>query len=96
MGKYYLQNCERGHVGNCLLWWRKGGHGYTTNLDDAEQFELEQLADVLTHKGLNDRPKFKAWAVEAADGIAQCWTKHVCVCAYGRSHRNPRSRRLIV
>jgi hypothetical protein len=37
--KYYVQKHESGVVGNCLVWWRKGGHGYTCNLDDAEVFE---------------------------------------------------------
>lgn len=27
---------SRSIVGNCALWWRTGGYGYTTDLDDAE------------------------------------------------------------
>jgi len=33
--KYYV---SKGYVGNCLLWWRKGGYGYTCDLSDAEIF----------------------------------------------------------
>lgn len=31
---YYIQD-TRQIVGNCALWWRKDGHGYTCNLDEA-------------------------------------------------------------
>lgn len=30
---YYIQN--KGFSGNCLIWWKDGGHGYTSNLDEA-------------------------------------------------------------
>lgn len=30
---FYIQN--KGNVGDCLLWWREGGAGYTTNLSEA-------------------------------------------------------------
>lgn len=30
---FYIQN--RGYCGNCLLWWRIDGQGYTCNLDEA-------------------------------------------------------------
>lgn len=34
---YYLQD-SRSTVGNDVLWWRKGGHGYTTDLREAEVY----------------------------------------------------------
>ena len=34
---YYLQDARQ-YVGNCVLWWRKGG-GYTTHIDEAELFD---------------------------------------------------------
>jgi len=37
---YYLWN--GGYVGNAMLWWRKGGAGYTTNLDEAHKFTKEE------------------------------------------------------
>lgn len=33
---YYLQ--VKGYSGNSLLWWRKGRHGYTTEVRNAEVF----------------------------------------------------------
>lgn len=33
---YYIQD-SRSYVGNSVLWWRKGGSGYTTNLAEAMQ-----------------------------------------------------------
>ena len=31
---YYIQDA-RSYVGDSVLWWRQGGRGYTTNLDEA-------------------------------------------------------------
>lgn len=38
---WYLQD-SRSFVGNDVLWWRKGGNGYTTDLRDAETYTHEQ------------------------------------------------------
>jgi len=38
--KYYIQN--KGYVGNCLIWWRLGGSGYTTNIREAQQYTEEE------------------------------------------------------
>jgi hypothetical protein len=42
--KYYLQD-SRQYVGNDMLFWRKGRSGYTTNLDEAHEFTLEEALD---------------------------------------------------
>lgn len=34
---YYLQD-SRNYVGNDVLWWAKGGNGYTTDLSKAELY----------------------------------------------------------
>ena len=34
---FYLQD-SRSFVGNDVLWWRKGGNGYTTDLREAETY----------------------------------------------------------
>jgi len=39
---FYLQD-KRGFVGNAVLWWRKGGHGYTCDLTDAQVFAEHEL-----------------------------------------------------
>ena len=36
-GTYYLQD-SRSFIGNCMMWHRKGGSGYTSNLDEAEKY----------------------------------------------------------
>ena len=38
---FYLQD-SRSYVGNDVLWWAKGGNGYTTDLSKAEVYSLEQ------------------------------------------------------
>lgn len=38
--QFYIQD-SRSYVGNCVLWWRTGGKGYTTHLDEAGVYEKE-------------------------------------------------------
>lgn len=38
---YYLQD-SRQIVGNCFLWWAKGGNGYTSDIDHAATFSKEE------------------------------------------------------
>ena len=38
---FYLQD-SRSYVGNDILWWAKGGKGYTTDLSKAEIYTREQ------------------------------------------------------
>ncbi|MEY1661557.1 hypothetical protein [Isoalcanivorax beigongshangi] len=38
--QFYLQD-SRDYVGNCVVWWRRGG-GYTTRLDEAEKFSRDK------------------------------------------------------
>src|SRR5690348_7926541 len=38
---YYLQD-KRQYVGNCMLWWRKGGAGYCCDLHEAGVFTKEE------------------------------------------------------
>jgi hypothetical protein len=66
--KYYIQRHASGYVGNCLLWWRKGGHGYTCDLDDAEVFESESEAFKSASK---DKSKYTAWEKHYVDSVAQ-------------------------
>lgn len=58
---YYIINKERGCVGNCVLFWRQGGHGYTTNMDDAQMFSEDESADLI-----KDRDKFSRILVNDA------------------------------
>jgi len=36
---YYLQD-SRSFTGNCPLWWKAGGNGYTTSLEKAHRYTL--------------------------------------------------------
>ena len=38
---YYLQD-SRSFVGNDVLWWRKGGEGYTTDMREAETYTKDE------------------------------------------------------
>lgn len=40
-GLCYVQD-SRSYVGNCPLWWRPEGKGYTTNLDDAGRYTFDE------------------------------------------------------
>lgn len=53
---YYLQN---GVVGNDMLFWRKDGEGYTTNLEEAEVFTKKE-AFSLSKENKKYKPRLKA------------------------------------
>jgi len=40
-GKFYILDV-RSIVGNCALWWRPNGHGYTCDLNDAGLYDEEE------------------------------------------------------
>ena len=66
--KYYIQRHASGYVGNCLLWWRKGGHGYTCDLNDAEIFD----GDDDSFKDIADNnSKYTAWEKEYIDSSVE-------------------------
>jgi len=64
--KFYIQRHASGFVGDSPLWWKEGGHGYTTQLDDAQVWtEEDAMALLMEDQG----EKFTAWPkphVEAA------------------------------
>jgi hypothetical protein len=74
---FYIQN--KGYCGNCLIWWRIGGHGYTCNLDEAWMVTREKAESICS-----DRPKQDImWLAEIINGIS---VRHVtCECAYIRA-----------
>ena len=43
---YYIQNKERGYVGNCILWWRKKDSGYSTKLSQAKKFSKKEAKEI--------------------------------------------------
>ena len=42
---FYILCVERPPVGNCALWWRPDGKGYTCNLDEAGLYTREEAFD---------------------------------------------------
>lgn len=45
MTTYYIQD-TRSCVGNCAMWWREGGAGYTTELEEAGEYEEEEALSI--------------------------------------------------
>ncbi len=73
--KYYIQD-SRQYVGNDMLWWGKSGKGYTTRLEDAQVYTLEQAQT--THNGRDtDIP----WLKSYIDGKASLCVDMQYVCS---------------
>jgi hypothetical protein len=68
MGEVYLV-ARNGYVGNSLNWWREGGHGYTTDIDEAERFTLESAQRIIA-----DHPSYSFWPLDTIEKVA---TRHV-------------------
>ena len=67
--KYYIQN--RLPVGNCVLWWREGGNGYTCDLDKAGLFDETEAPKIVKSRPDIDiawkRYDVEAYAVRHVD-----------------------------
>lgn len=44
-GKFFIQD-SRVYVGNCIMWWRAEGKGYTTDISDAGRFTKEEAEKI--------------------------------------------------
>ncbi len=55
---------QKHYAGNDLLFWRKGGKGYTTNIDEAEHFLRDGLDSTLK------TGKYNAWKLSDLDKLA--------------------------
>ena len=42
--KYYIHSGD--YVGNSMLWWALEGKGYTTDLDKAEKYSMDDAKDI--------------------------------------------------
>lgn len=60
--QYYIENKERGPVGNCLLWWCIDGKGYHCDIRNAQKFSFKEAREIC--KG---RKKYKMWEVGFID-----------------------------
>lgn len=63
---FYIQN--KSFVGNCHLWWRSGGCGYTYNLNEALKATEEEAKEICSSR---DTGEDIPWSVEAVDSLAQ-------------------------
>ena len=59
-GLYFIQNVPV--VGNCVRWWRDGGHGYTVDIEDAGMFTEQQALGIC--RGRRPREDFAFPVVE--------------------------------
>lgn len=58
---YYVRNA--GFVGNAFIWWAKDRSGYTTDINNAHKFTLEEA------KSVCDRPQDTAFKCSCIDGL---------------------------
>ncbi len=58
--KYFLQNCGAGYLGNSPFWWKKGGDGYTPNIDEAEEMTAKECNDII--RGTKGTHSWKKWS----------------------------------
>lgn len=50
---YVIQS--KGQVGNCMMFWAQGGHGYTCNLAEAWKVSLKEAKKLCTDRPEKDR-----------------------------------------
>ena len=62
--EYYIQRHASGYVGNNLVFWSKGGHGYGTDLGNAERFSEEAMQKRLQS---DQGAKYRAWPCSYVD-----------------------------
>ena len=60
---FYLQNVSAGYLGNAPLFWRKGGSGYTADIDDLQEFDEAEADQII--RSTQGTHKFVKWPVEA-------------------------------
>lgn len=58
---FFLQNAGMGYLGNSPYWWKEGGGGYTTDIDQAQQFTAEECKTII--RGSKGTHNFKRWLV---------------------------------
>jgi len=47
--KFYIHDTTRGCVGNSMVWWKRGHHGYTCDIREAHVFFESELPQYLRH-----------------------------------------------
>lgn len=62
--KYYIQD-TRSYVGNCAIWWRSEGKGYTCHIEEAGEFDEDEARNIE-----RSRKSDKAWPVDTVRAAA--------------------------
>jgi len=75
---HYIQNVKC--VGNCMMFWRIGGHGYTVNLDEAWRVTKDQAEQICKSRPEEDIPR----RCDLIDSLAK---RHVDIQAVLASER---------
>lgn len=63
----FLLTLRQKWVGDCLLFYRKEGTGYTCDIDDAEEFDRDQAESIVRQTG----DKFRMWNKNYIDSVAK-------------------------
>lgn len=48
--EFYIQNTERGYLGNAMIFWGKNGNGYTSDLNNCGKYSEEDAHKNLSRK----------------------------------------------
>ena len=62
---FYLENKERGCVGNSIQWWKIGDSGYTCDIRAARKFTEDEVAEIKIGN------KFEAHLTDWIDKLVQ-------------------------
>lgn len=65
---YLIQ--KKGYVGNSLLWWRKGSRGYTTNVDDAQEYTYTEAKEIIERPNSDKEMHLK-------EDVIRCAERHI-------------------
>lgn len=79
---YYIQNCGSRPVGNCALWWRPEGNGYTCDINSAWLVTKEQADRICSSRPEQDIPHL-------ASDIRPLIRQHVDVQDLGKLKKGP-------
>ena len=64
--QYYIHDRTCGFVGNSMVWWRKGHHGYTCNANDAHVFTRDEAL-----QRIRDAGDLSAYTVDSVRAYAE-------------------------
>lgn len=64
--RFYVQNVERGYVGNSLQWWRFNDNGYTCDIRAAKKFTKQEAEELCV-----GRNKYAMWECGYIEKLVQ-------------------------